>query len=312
LTSSGCFAPIVLFVYARLEHTKKTIKALVANQLASSSDLYIYSDAARSNLDKEKVDSVREYIETVKGFNSIKVIERDHNYGLASNVIDGVTEVSELHGRVIVLEDDIVTDPYFLTFMNNALNEYRDNHKVWHISGWSYPIDKEGLQDIFFWRVMNCWGWATWSDRWLSFTKDPDNLIHTWDRKTIKKFNLDGYYNFWSQVVANQHGGLNTWAVFWYATIFSHHGLCLNPVKSLVVNIGLDGSGENCGSLKYNNDVKFGVINNTLNLTIESDLSENVVAVNRIKKYYKNNNNSLLVRVVNKATRALFNTNLIK
>jgi hypothetical protein len=241
-------APVVLFVFARPDHTQRTIEALAANELAEQSNLIIYADAARNEGDIIRVQQVRALVHAVSGFRSVTVIERETNYGLARNIIEGVTEVCNHYGRVIVLEDDIVTNPLFLPFMNTALNRYANEPQVWHISGWNYPIDPDGLGDAFLWRVMNCWGWATWADRWAFFQKNPQRMIESWDKEKIKRFNLDGAYNFWGQVTANQKGKLNTWAIFWYATIFEKHGLCLNPAQSFVHNIGHDGSGENCGN----------------------------------------------------------------
>ena len=128
-------APILLFVFARLDHTKRTIEALAANELALKSDLIIYSDAARSEEEKKSVNQVREFLNSVKGFRSITVVERNKNYGLARNIIEGVTDVCNRYGRVIVLEDDLVTSPHFLSFMNSALDKYETDQRVWHISG---------------------------------------------------------------------------------------------------------------------------------------------------------------------------------
>ncbi|WP_217496505.1 glycosyltransferase [Providencia heimbachae] len=165
-------APVVLFVYARPSHTQRTVDALLLNPDALSTDLIVYSDGARNDSDTEAVNQVRNIFKGINGFNSIKLIERKKNYGLAQNIIDGVTEVCNEYGKVIVLEDDIVTSPSFLNFMNAALNKYEKEKKVWHISGWNYPLKNvEKLPDAFFWRTMNCWGWATWDDRWKYFEK---------------------------------------------------------------------------------------------------------------------------------------------
>jgi len=239
-------APITLFVYKRPAHTRKTVEALLHNELANDSDLIIYSDAARSESDVDAVREVRRYIHQIVGFKSITIIERDTNLGLARSIVEGVTKAVTKHGRIIVLEDDVVTSQHFLTFMNAALERYSSEPRVWHISGWNYPIDPKGLEDAFFWRAMNCWGWATWADRWMLFQKQPKRLIKTWGKDEILRFNLDGNYDFWSQVTANGTGLINTWAIFWYATIFEHNGLCLNPARTLARNIGIDGSGENC------------------------------------------------------------------
>ncbi|WP_426993726.1 hypothetical protein [Methylomonas sp. CM2] len=143
-------APIVLFAFARPEHTRITLEALSANSLASQSDLIVYSDAARSLEEEIKVTKVRSLAHNIRGFRSVSVIERETNLGLARNIIEGVTDVCNRYGRLIVLEDDMITSPYFLTFMNSALDKYYDNKTVWHINGWNYPINPEGLSDTFF------------------------------------------------------------------------------------------------------------------------------------------------------------------
>lgn len=277
-------APIALFVYARPEHTRRTLDALVANRLANQSDLIVYADAPRSENEAEDVRAVRDLVRFASGFRSVNVIEREANYGLARNVIEGVTEVCNRYGRVIVLEDDIVTSPYFLSFMNAALDRYADETRVWHISGWNYPIDPDGLGEAFFWRAMNCWGWATWSDRWAFFQKEPLRLIESWDKEKIKRFNLDGSHDFWGQITENYSGKLNTWAIFWYAAIFENNGLCLNPGKSFARNIGHDGSGENCGdSDPFSGNHLGAEFNSVPDCSGESDL-----AVQRIKAFYDN------------------------
>ncbi len=277
-------APIVLFVYNRPEHTRSTIEALQKNPEARDSTLYIYSDAAKNQKDDENVGEVRNYIHQVNGFGDVKVIEREQNLGLANSIIEGVTTLCEHHGRVIVLEDDLVTSPAFLAYMNRALNHYESQKDIWHISGWSYPVEQQAaLGDAFFWRAMNCWGWATWRDRWDHFKKDPVRLISTWSEQDIRRFNLDGRINFWKQVVLNHKGQLNTWAIFWYASIFENQGLCLNPSRSYVVNTGHDGSGENCR--KADHFSSFQELNCKRNLEFPTAIKESEIAVQHIQAF---------------------------
>ncbi|HHR6038929.1 TPA: hypothetical protein ACS70C_003348 [Providencia alcalifaciens] len=295
-------APVVLFVYGRPIHTQRTIDALLKNPESKDTDLIVYSDGPKQHSDTEKVESVREIIKKTSGFKSINLIERAENLGLAENIIDGVTKVCEEYGKVIVLEDDIVTSPFFLNFMNSALNKYQSNEKVWHISGWNYPLkNTEELPETFFWRTMNCWGWATWKDRWQYFEKSPQKLVTSWSQETIQKFNLDGYHNFWSQVEENISGKLNTWAIFWYATIFSHEGLCLNPTTSFVANIGNDGSGENCGNI----DIYKNKINQKKISLLASPSEENINIVSLIKHFYETSKPNFIRRVLGKIKRVL-------
>ncbi|RDD29680.1 sugar transferase [Prosthecochloris sp. ZM] len=289
-------APVALFVYARPDHTRRTIEALLKNPLAEETDVIVFSDAAKGAEKEQAVDAVREYVAGIKGFKSLTVHHRPHNYGLAKSIMEGVTDVISEYGSVIVLEDDIVTAPGFLRFMNDALERYRHESKVWHISGWNYPIDPDGLDDAFFWRTMNCWGWATWADRWKHFEKNPERLIADWDQGMINRFNLDGAHNFWGQVTANASGKLNTWAIFWYATIFERHGLCLNPTVSYVQNIGIDGSGENCGR---------GDVFRSQHVAEEVTdfpevVEESLLAVERIQQFYISIRPSLLKRGIHR------------
>jgi GT2 family glycosyltransferase len=106
-------APIVLFVYNRPDHTQKTLQALQKNTLAFDSELFIYADAAKNNLVKQQVDEVRTLISNVSGFRNVTVIKQEINTGLANSIIGGVTEIANKYGKVIALEDDLLTSPYF-------------------------------------------------------------------------------------------------------------------------------------------------------------------------------------------------------
>ncbi|MFL9609793.1 glycosyltransferase family 2 protein [Methylobacillus sp. Pita2] len=295
------YAPIVLFVYNRPNHVARVIDALKLNKLACESDLIIYSDAAKKDSDLDAVAEVRTYIHKVDGFKSVTVIERGENMGLARSIIDGVTTVCEKYGKVIVMEDDIVTSPDFLTFMNRALHHYVDEKRVWHISGWNYPIDSTDIGDAFLWRVMNCWGWATWHDRWKYFEKDSQKLILSWDQNKINRFNLDCVKDSWSQVRSNATGDISTWAVFWYATIFEYGGLCLNPTKTFVHNIGHDGTGEHCGNTSIYEGKEFS----SLFHEFPYIYVENSLATSRIKQFYSKHNPSFYRIFLSKVKRRL-------
>lgn len=303
-------APIILFVYDRPWHTEKTIEALQKNELADQSNLIIYSDAPKNDLAWLKVHEVRDYLKTIVGFKSVKIIERQENWGLAKSIITGVTEVVNQCGRIIVLEDDIVTSPAFLSFMNQALDFYENQDKVWHISGWNYPINRDDLGDIFFWRAMNCWGWATWAGRWQYFEKNPQKLIQAWTEQEKQHFDLDGSGVFWHQVTANAEGRMNTWAIFWYATIYENGGLCLNPSESYVDNIGHDGSGVHCGNAQTLTTTRPSLCNKT-QLNWPADIAESVQSVDAIKLYYKKQKKPFIIRAINKLARLTIGKNIL-
>ena len=160
------YAPIVLFTYNRLLHTRKTVESLQNNELANKSNLFIFSDGPKNEKDQVIIKDIRNYLKKIKGFKKIEIIEREKNFGLANNIIDGVTKIVNEYGKIIVLEDDILTNQYFLKFMNEALEFYEKEEKVMHISGYMYPIDSKELPDTFFIKPTTCWGWATWKRAW--------------------------------------------------------------------------------------------------------------------------------------------------
>lgn len=247
-------APVILFTYNRPEHTKRTIEALQANELAEKTDLYVYSDAAKKEADQGKVQEIRDYVKKVQGFGRVELRAREVNYGLAKNIIEGVTEIVNTYGTVIVLEDDLVTNRYFLRFMNDGLARYRDEQRVTGITGFSHFGDElEYTHESYFNTLSGTsWSWATWKDRWACFDKqcaDWRDLVE--DKQLRKSFNYDNTYDFYKIMKMQQTDEkTNSWAIRWYWTNFKKHGLILSPARSLVSNEGWDGTGIHCGKEK--------------------------------------------------------------
>lgn len=246
------------------------------------------------------VRRTRECVMQARGFRDVQIVARSANLGLACNIAQGVGQVCADRGRIIVLEDDLVTAPHFLRFMNQALERYEHEPRIWHINGWNYPMETRGLPDAYTWRLMHCWGWATWADRWAHYQKNPADLLATWSASDIQRFNLDGAQDFWAQVRANAGGQMNTWAVFWYATLFRQGGLCLSPAESLTLNTGLDGSGANCTA----SDAFQGELSGQSQWQWPVKLEENAEAVARARRYASHLRGSLPRRWLSQARGA--------
>lgn len=281
MSSLHNLAPVALFAYARPEHTRKTVEALAANDLAAETDLIVYSDAARGLVDESAVRAVRDYLKTIDGFRSVTVHERERNFGLADSIVDGVTATVNNCGKVIVVEDDLVTSPCFLRYMNDGLRIYENEERVMHVAAHMFDIDPDGLPEAFFLRQSSCWGWGTWARAWQYFHRDSADIVALFGVEDIRRFNLDGSLDYWSQLLANHKGRLKTWAVYWYACVFAQGGLCLHPRSSLVDNIGHDGSGTNCGA---DSSQQFPVC--TFPITqFPEGVSENTAAMERYQGY---------------------------
>lgn len=239
------FAPIVVFCYIKLNSLKKLFQSLKRNKNYKNHRIIIFSDGPKNSKEISKIKKVRSFLKNIKGYKKIKIIKRKKNFGLASNIVNGVTEVLKKEDSAIFLEDDIIVSCDFLKYMNLNLNKYKNTKKIWHISGFNFNVDIKSTETQFFTRVSNCWGWATWSDRWRHFKKNPKRIINNWSKSKIKKFNFDNAINYYSQIERNYNKTLNSWAIFWYATIFEKKGLCVNPIRSLSKNIGHGGNATN-------------------------------------------------------------------
>lgn len=241
------FAPILLFVYNRLQHTQRCIESLLNNSLSKESELFIYSDAAKETTDQKKMEEVRQYIHTIQGFKRITIIERNDNWGLARSIIDGVTTQINQYGKVIVLEDDLVVAPYFLQFMNDALETYKNEPKIGHIQACDFTQDP-ALPDTFLIKWTGSWGWATWDRAWKHFNPNGKELLQELkQRKLTYTFDFNGKYGFTRMLQRQIEGKNNSWAIRWNASLFLKDILSLNVGRSLVQNEGFDGSGTNCG-----------------------------------------------------------------
>lgn len=299
-------APIILFTYNRPWHTLQTLQALQENDLANQSILYVYSDGPKENATEEdlkKIEEVRTLAKSRQWCKEVILVERDRNWGLADNIVDGVTRVVNEYGKIIVLEDDIVTSKGFLRYMNEALEVYENEERVMHVSGYIFPVTKK-LPNTFFYNATSCWGWGTWKRAWSHFNTDAQKLLEELDSKhNIFHFNIDGSYNFYDQLKANTDGRLKTWAIKWHTSVYLKNGLCLHPFPSLVENIGMDGSGVHCGVDNSYNTQPANYIQ-----VHKIKLSESKSARKAVKKFHsgrKTNKRSITSRIKTRVRQLL-------
>lgn len=239
------YAPIALFTYNRADHTQRAVESLLKNAEAKFSDLFIFSDGPKTPKKKAGVEENRKYIHTISGFKSISIIEREKNWGLANNLIAGITEVINKYGKVIVVEDDLILSPYFLQFMNEGLEKYKDDDRVGTITGFVPPI-KDKLPETFFLKYFQCWGWATWKRAWDLLETDARPLLKGLRFKKTK-FDVGGGVGNYGNLYCQKVGLVDSWYLRYYASLFLKDKLSLYPGRSMVTNDGLDGTGTHCG-----------------------------------------------------------------
>lgn len=276
-------APLLLFVYNRPDHTLQTIDALKKNELSEETDLVIFSDAPSKSNHENDVLKVRELIHGVSGFKSVEIIERRTNMGLAASIIDGVTKVCNERGRVIVLEDDLVTSPYFLRYMNDALNLYSDDERVISVCAYAFPLNCS-MPENYFLCDPGCWGWATWKRGWDLFEQDGLKLLSALQNKKLEyRFNFSNSYDYIGMLKSQISGINDSWAVRWYASAFLNEKLTIYPGKTLVSNIGTDGSGRHRDS----SNLFVAVLSSAAIQLGEANVEENLIVREALIKYLR-------------------------
>ncbi len=248
-------APIVIFVFKRPRHTQSLLNSLAQCDEAKFSEVVIYSDGPKNPEDAEEtgaIDQVREICIKEDRFKSVKLIKQQKNHGLANSIIKGVSNVIEEYGKVIVLEDDMIVSPFFLDYMNSALNLYENDNSVGCIHAWNYQMDSSNIsEETFFLPGADCWGWATWRRSWKLFESDGAKLLQKIiDQKLEFSFNRRDTMPFVLMLKDQITGKNDSWAIRWHASLFLENRFCLHPVNSLVENIGMDGSGTHCDDVQ--------------------------------------------------------------
>jgi hypothetical protein len=233
-------APILLFVYNRLDILKLCINSLLQNPLSKNSILIIYSDGPKTIDDVDLVFSVRDYVKTIKGFLEIRMIFNNHNMGLANSIINGVTFTINQYGRVIVIEDDLIFSNNFLDYMNSALKSYENHKEVLCISGFSNNIGPFYKQDIYFSKRFSSWGWATWADRWSELNWHPSSYVNLLENPiSYLKFFILGT-DLPGLLKKRINNNINSWAILFVAHQCINNRLSVHPRISKVKNLGFN------------------------------------------------------------------------
>ncbi len=239
-------APIAVFVYNRPAHARRALESLLLNPEATESPITVYCDGPRKAEDEEYVAVTRRVVRELIP-SGARVVLRESNLGLANSIISGVTEQCEGHGRTIVIEDDLVLSLAAVRYLNDALDRYRDEERVQHVSAYMFPV-KGPLPPAFFYREATCWGWATWDRAWKHFEPDPAVIQEfVLSKSLVHEFDIRGSMYFWEMLEQQRTGQIDSWAVRWYGSMFMQGGLALHPYRALVRNEGFDGTGEHCG-----------------------------------------------------------------
>ena len=292
-------APIILFVYNRPEHTKRTIESLAKNTLADKSSLYIFSDGPQGEKDKPDVEAVRKYIYKISGFNKIGILEREKNLGLANSIINGVSEIFKRYDKVVVMEDDMISSPFFLKYINELLNRFENDQRIFSVTGYTFPIKipEHYKHHLYLSPRSSSWGWGTWKSRWQKADwdlKDIGDLTN--DKLRVENFNKGGD-DLIGMLKNSIEGKIDSWSIKWTYSHFLNEAFCIYPVKSRIQNIGTDRSGVHTNKTKKF-DVELEL--NDIDLTKINELQPDELLLQNFRKFFQKSIFNSLLQILKK------------
>lgn len=306
-------SPIAVFAFNRPDHLQRTLTALATNHLASESAVTIFCDGPRNLSEERKTSAVREVAYAAQGFSSVEVIARTPNSGCAISIIAGLEYMFARHERLIVIEDDILTSPHTLRFLNNCLDKYESYATVFNIAAWSppphlMPIDASYPYDAYFIPRFNCWGWATWKNRWKKVDWSVADYATFAATPTLQQALNAGGTDMSPMLAAQMSGKINTWDIRMDYSRFKQGCVGINPVISYTTNIGCDGTGTHYTGetdTRLNNDIQLALADPCLpdHIFLDKAIISAYQRVHNIPQLWK--------RAVNKAARLTIGRNIL-
>ena len=238
--------PIAVFAYRRPDHVRRMLASLAQCAGLDSCDVHIFCDGAKNPADADAVAATRAVVRKWAATHGANAVERTGNLGLAKSIVSAVSDLVEHHGRVIVIEDDLILSRDFLSFMLAGLDRYEDEERILQISGFAFTTGHPTETDAAFLPHASTWGWATWRRAWRHFRWEPQGVDAITNKSVERRFNLDDAYPYSTLLVERLAGRNDSWGILWYWSMFRANGLVIFPRESLVCVGGADGSGTHC------------------------------------------------------------------
>ncbi len=245
--------PVAVFAFNRPNHLERLLDSLIRNKShIKDTPVYLFIDGPRNLSDEKLVNDVSEIAKRKSKSINLEINRSEINMGLSNSIITGINKVLEVHERIIVLEDDLITNSEFLSFCNRALDLYENNLSVGSIQGYSENVRLNENSETYFQRGADCWGWATWKSRWDNVEWDGEKLLKNLKEHKLEKiFDYNGAFPYTGMLARQTRGEVDSWAIRWHASMFLDHKLSLYPVVTLIENTGRDGSGTHGGSTDF-------------------------------------------------------------
>ncbi len=237
--------PVVMIVFNRADMTRRMLLSFLKAEGSTDRDVRIFMDGARNESDRVKCDAVERIILEFKDqLPRMQIVRRDQNWGCRANIIDAVTTVMREYGRAIVIEDDILISRSFLRYMDDALEFYKDDKRIWCVNGYrnlGVKVPRTYKNDIYLDRRNWSWGWGGWYDRWCRVDFDlKEWSSYMSDDRLVAKLDSCGM-ELRPMAEGVVRGGLNTWDIQCTVHVVLNDLYAIEPRVLLSKSIGFGG-----------------------------------------------------------------------
>lgn len=244
---------VAVFCYKRAGKLKACVDALLKNPECPDMDIIFFSDGYKGEKDKEGVLEVRRYIDLLTGFRNVIKQFRPKNYSTGPNFEEGLKYLTNNYNQFIVVEDDLVVSPNYISYLMQSLEFYKEQKTIFCVTAFCFPLSLNNYPyDTIIYKRFCSYGWAGWSDR----IKDV-----IWDHKELNKLisnsfdfknrlNAEGY-DLFRMLKKQIKGDISTWDIQMQVHVAENRLKVVYPVISKVNNIGFDTESTNTFGIDY-------------------------------------------------------------
>ena len=247
-------APVLLIGFNRPDNMGKVFAQI---RKAQPAKLYIAVDGPRANREgeAEKCQECRNYAKLIDWPCELHTLFREKNVGCALGVSGAISWAFETEDRLIILEDDCVPVMSFFSFCDEMLERYKDDTRVWQVSGRSYHADSKFFKDsdYIFSHYAHIWGWATWKRCWEHFDLKMSDFfdffqqggaMNVFQSRFLGRLsNRKSLIRYKDIETISSH----TWDYQWGYTKLKNGALGIVPRVNLIANIGGDSGAHATG-----------------------------------------------------------------
>ena len=209
------------------------------------SKLFLSCDGARVGREDDIVNikECQKIVENIDWECEVHKNYSEKNLGCGMRMYTGITWALQHVESVIILEDDCVPSQSFLPFCKELLDKYKDDQRIYMISGMNHLGIYEKPTSDYFFGPGCCCGWATWRRAWEAIDFSMSFLENKYEMQCVTHL-----YPYYRNAIAigeerlkklSRGEKLTAWTYQSGMAAALNNQISILPTKNLITNIGL-------------------------------------------------------------------------